>query len=353
MKITTCVALVLVLALLGESCRKREEPQPPTPSMVIPPLDVILAKKADALTVSSQVFNSTNSPLRSHILKAAIDPQDRVWVCAKVEGSIDHPGRGLAYFDGTVWKTVTRQNYPNLPNDGAYDITFDKAGTPWYGTMAGLVKLDADAPKLIPIPLSNPAIANGIAYRVSITPSDRVWTAGIGSVSRYNGVGFETLRVSINEQESNLLTDKQNRLWVAGRSGLTQVSPDLKTTTYSALNAPLPANNVTDVTITPNDDVWFSVNSGSSTKLFRLRNGAFSALDLTNIVPVGPIEALSSDRLGRVWFTVGKTIYRADADGTVRQIQVPNLTGQVIDFTFDSKNRGWISAYTQLIRFTE
>ena len=353
MKTTVLVLLGLIVLFGIESCSPREEPQPDKSVVSLPPLEVRRTQPGSDVTVNAYVSDSTNSPLRGNILKAAVDPENRLWVCAKVRGSTDHPARGLAYFDGKTWTAVTRATFPGLPDDGAYDITFDAAGTSWFGTMSGLVALKNEQPQLY-APSKTFSEMGSMIFRVVAVRSGRIWIAGVNNLGDYDGTGFASIPAEgLYSQGGNLVADRSSGLWAPTMRGLVFID-EREMKTFTRANAPLPANDVTQVAVAPNGEVWFSVNSKTGQKLFCLDKGTFRTLDLGALGNEETVKVLACDAQNRVWFHVNhKQLYRISPDGTVQKINLPALKGFIADLTFDQQNAGWLSADKQLIRFNE
>jgi ligand-binding sensor domain-containing protein len=342
---------LLVVCVAG--CHaKTEDPVPPKTEVVIPPLETTKASLTGEVTLSSQAFDSTNSPLRNTILKAVIDPQNRVWVCAKVRGSVDFGVRGLAYYDGKTWTPVNRTTFPSLPNDGASDVAFDAGGTPWFTTPVGLIALKNNQPQLYATPDSFSDLGN-ITYQVAIARNGAVWVTGAGIVALYDGIGYATVPAPDLYEEANLVADRTRGVWAPTRKGLFYVN-ELGTKTYSRANAPLPTDNVTRVAVAPNGEVWFSVKSQTNPQLFCFVNDSFRALTLSNLNPTDQVYVLTCDSRNRVWFSVnGQDLYRLSPDGTVQRVKVTGSPRFIVNLTFDAQSVGWMATIDQLLRIAE
>lgn len=255
------------------------------------------------------IFQKANSPIVYDFISClAVDRNNNLWV--------GMPG-GLMVYNGTTWIDYTA----NLPAIFVSSITFDNSGNTWIGTQNGLVKYNGSSWKVYQT--SNSGLSGNFILSVAADSKGKIWigTNSFG-ISVFDGTNWKVYNMAnmsltqnvgnaINDiavdnignvwvahvanipagesggttmfdgTKWNLITlngipttlvekiwvDQNNYKWICSKGGLGKFMQVGDLTTFTTTNSKLPANQVKDVVIDSNGDLWIGTFGGGLAKL--------------------------------------------------------------------------------------
>jgi len=245
-------------------------------------------------------YDDSESPVLAGAVQAiAVDGAGRVWV-----GTYGH---GVGVFDGQTW-TEYNQSNSGLVSDNVRAIAVDWDGQVWFGTDSGISVFDGST-------WSTYTIAN---------------TGNGGAGLRSNdirGLAVETEREYV---------------WIATAIGVTRYAGATWFTYYQG-NSALPADDITDVAVASNGDVWVITGPGSD-RVVQLDRATMMWIT-HDIGWAAGLRALAIDQDDVVWVgtwgaDVGDGLYTHDGS---QWAHVRHLDDACISaLGVDGDNRMWV-----------
>lgn len=244
--------------------------------------------------------------------------------------------------DGSLWYAVANANRivridpkgvetPFVPVDGSTKglsgLTLDGNGNVWFSK---------NTPGLIgKFPEGG---GEGVEYKI---PEDHAFPVGLtrgydGALWYYSPVKKRIGRVGLDGSvtliegppklnpfmPSGIAAGKDNSIWVTDQAQNALFRMDIATKTWKRYDIPEPNTQTEGLRITDDGSVWFMMPAVN--KLGRLKNGAFTSIDINNERPRG--LHVGDDQ--SVWYTTASgTLGRIKPDGTREKYSCKNATG--------------------------
>jgi ligand-binding sensor domain-containing protein len=217
---------------------------------------------------SSWVNYSSNLP-GTYVTSVAFDNLDRAWIGTN---------EGLVRFDGSTWQ-VYRTNNSGIPGNFVLSIDIDNQNRVWLGTNAfGIGMFDGTTWKVYNMANMNLGVnlGNGI-NSITVDNTGIVWAAHIssplqnevGGLSRFDGTSWTRILVpgvQVNLTES-IYVDENNFKWLGTKGGAARFTQPNNPLIFTSQNSKLPVNQVKDLVIDKNGDLWFATFGGGLAKL--------------------------------------------------------------------------------------
>ena len=253
---------------------------------------------------------------------------------------------GLVQFDGSRFRTYTRQNVPALRDDSILRLLTSRDGSLWIGTDGGgLVQFSAGKFRNY--------VANGIPgsdfVRGLYQSSNQViWVATDGGLFRVQGdrleranreLGISTLSVNA------VLEDHLGRIWVGG--GQLFVSDHGKAIEYVLQRNGSPSH-VKSLLETRDGSIWVGTVEG----LYRLSPGEMRFTRVPGVA--GTVRSMRQDEGGDLWIgAVSAGLYRI-RDGKVTRLAEPetHIDNTVFSIFGDSEQNLWIGTRNGMTRLS-
>ncbi|WP_275097276.1 ligand-binding sensor domain-containing protein [Sedimenticola hydrogenitrophicus] len=112
----------------------------------------------------------------NYIVSLLVDRQGAVWAGTW--------GGGLSRFDGTEWKTYTRED--GLPSNHIFMLGHERNGRIWVGTSNGLARWDGEKFRVFTV---HDGLYTNNIFSMANAPDGSLWIGGFGGVSRLIGLG--------------------------------------------------------------------------------------------------------------------------------------------------------------------
>jgi ligand-binding sensor domain-containing protein/serine phosphatase RsbU (regulator of sigma subunit) len=270
------------------------------------------------------------------------DSEKTIWI-----GSY---GSGLIALKNNSIKKITTEN--RLSDDVVYTIFEDKKNQKlWIGTDGGISIYDLKTSTFSYLNLSN-GLPDNIVKSLSANSNGIFYIAMQDSgICTYSGGKFSKL---LQEQWeygaiNSLLIDSYNTLWVGTESnGLISIGSRNGSPILRLMNTQngLSGNSVTGLSADREQNIWIATQSG----LTQYCRSRFEYISTKNGLPSNKISALTVDKQGNYWICsdVGLTKFKYLSNGKteVRTFLNRNENSkQLISIFLDSKDNLWIGTY--------
>ncbi|MDA0335040.1 MAG: hypothetical protein O2782_07755, partial [bacterium] len=213
-----------------------------------------------------------------------------------------------------------------LPDAGVLDL-LPLNGDLWLATEAGLVR-HADGQFLPVTDIEAPV------YRLATDREDRLWIGNRAGLTRFAGADSGSLALKPVELSSGgpvraIAVDGKGHIWAGGPDGLIEYDSALEATNHTAQ---LPDASVRDIAVDALGSVWVGTGGG----LAQWRRDAWHRYDRAQGLPSNVVWAVHCDSRGGVWVgTFGGGAARYDGT-TFHQLNTShglpsNVVRQILD----------------------
>ncbi len=182
---------------------------------------------------------------------------------------LGHPGRGASIFDGTAWKQLRPDN-SDLPDADVRDIfVVDEAlGRVWFATTGGaaLYERGTDTWPRILLLANTPGLTSNNYRAVAIDAAARLWLGSFGDgAARSSNLIVWTVFTTNEDLGSNEIRDvlvaANGDVWVATAGGVSRVDNG-GLVTYTTANSGFPADGANALAETADGRVWAATDGG-------------------------------------------------------------------------------------------
>jgi len=269
----------------------------------------------------------------SYIHSVAEDRNGSLWIGTD---------NGACYFSGGTVTTFNRAH--GLPDDTVSSIFEDREGNIWFGTILGLSRLSS-------LRFVNYTVKDGLPHNLIwgiIEERPGIYRIATGKgLSRFARGTFKNLTTRdglVNDSVHKLVKDRWGKIWAATRDGIS-VYRHGKFTNYTVKDG-LPHNTVLSILEDREGVIWL----GTARGICRFMDGVFT-------VPAferdgTPVQFLSEDRGGNVWYSNNKGLYKVSGDKRVRYTTRDGLANDMVySFFEDRRGRFWLGTQQGLSCF--
>lgn len=199
-----------------------------------------------------------------------IDDYKRLWIGTT---------RGIAIYDGVSWMYInTDSDQGFIINNYVTCITEDNMKRIWIGTKAGITMTDGRVwTNYTTAEMNLPKNIGNNIKEIRADKDGTVWIAHtenpdsniIGGLSKFDGQNFSKVDISgfLTNRISRIWVDGNNYKWISTINGVARFKEPSDIMVLNTSNSKLPANQVTDVRVDSNGDLWIATYGGGITKL--------------------------------------------------------------------------------------
>lgn len=331
-------------------------------------LGLIVSTNKGLLKDSDLIF--PNGPEANQFPNLVVDGNGTLWSSS----GKDISGVGFYSFDGFDWKTYNVQNYPELKQDGYYEVYAAKDNTIFAGNWGnGFVRLrnnqidrfDSFNTNLIGIPVNNNfVVITGFAedsknnlWVLNYWAADRNTLAMLTPDSSWNFFSIPAAQNRVLEKHYNLVIDQNGTKWFnsqdEARTGLfyfnergtyTNTSDDVSG--YLNSNNGLTSAFISDIVLDRRGDLWLGTNLGVNiiTNLNSVLTSSNPQLRISTSFSVRQqtVNALAVDPLNRKWVGSNEGLFLLSSDGTqllaaLNTKNSPLLSDKITSLAVDEK----------------
>jgi signal transduction histidine kinase/ligand-binding sensor domain-containing protein len=255
---------------------------------------------------------------------------------------------GLARFDGSRFKTYSRQNVTALEDDSIYCLLTTRDGSLWIGTEGGgLVQFKAGVFSLYK---SGDSPQSGFIRGLYEDSGHTLWVATDGGLFRVRGGDIVRADTELGIPVFNVnavLEDHLGRLWVGGAS---LFMDDHGTLSQFSLDTKGNLSQVRSLLETPDGSIWAGTIGG----LYRLPPREKQFRQVRGIATT--VNSLQQGTDGAVWAgTFGEGIYRLVGGQVIEHLASPKTPIGNTAFTIfrDTDRNLWVGTQTGMMRVSE
>jgi ligand-binding sensor domain-containing protein len=204
---------------------------------------------------------------------------------------------GVSRLDGQNWQTYTTAS--GLVDDYVLAALFDNAGRAWFGTLGGISVYDGSAWTTY---TTTHGLADDMVWALLKDAAGRIWAGTERGVSVFDGATWTTYRRADGLVEDAVLSIGQGTdgvLWFGTRAGVSRFHGGVWTS-YTTGNSGLANDWVLSIQVDRLGRVWFGTD-GDAVSVF---DGANWQNILPNTSTLGSMQvrAISLDAAGKLWF---------------------------------------------------
>ena len=205
-------------------------------------------------------YNKENSLLASNrIIQIHFDIRGSAWIATPVN---------LTKFDGVNWTIYN----DSVISDGITDFDLDNSDSIWIATNRfGIYRLSNEGFRSLPKPDYNYLTYSVLC--VTVDNSDIAWfgfntdSSGIGGLSYWDGVGFNSIYVGNSGNKINEITvDQENTKWLSTTQGLVRFSNPNSLEYFNISNSFVSSDQVTGSVRSQSGTIWVTTFVGGLNK---------------------------------------------------------------------------------------
>ena len=296
------------------------------------------------------VYDTDNSLLpENEIASIYVDEFNIKWVSTW--------NNGLFKFDGANWKRYTTGN-SELNDNWLHSIAVDKRRTVWICDGKDIIRFDGR--QWTKNDSSSAGYFDSLFTRIFEDSAKIIWAgADVALVLTKNvGSSFYVDNIGKLNKSGNIKRDKNGIIWMARNDGLGRYDGS-QWKVYDKTNSPMPGDDVGQIMISDNNQVWFTSNNGASLTLV-------DSLQWKTVYTCASgywITSISLDKKGDPWIGVGyastvgeeygKGVLHYDGQKwdsfTISNTDLPS--NWVTELEFDTTGNLWIGAYGGMAKF--
>ncbi len=329
---------------------------------------ILVATNKGLLKQNNLIF--PNGPAANQFPNMIVDKNGNLWSAS----GKDLGGVGFYNYNGIEWKTYDVEHYPELLQNGYYEIYVSSDNTIFAGNWGqGFAKLknnkidrfDAQNTQLIGIPINNNFIViTGFAedtknnlWILNYWPADRKTLSMLTPDSTWYFFTIPAEQNQIIEKHYKLLIDQNETKWYisqdAARSGLfyfnekgTYLDASDDVSGYLTTSNGLTNNSISDIAIDRREDLWVGTSLGVNilTNLNSVLTSANPQFRITSSFSVRQqtINAIAVDPLNQKWVGSNEGLFLLSTDGTqllatLNSKNSPLLSDKIQSLTIDEK----------------
>ena len=251
--------------------------------------------------------------------------------------------RGLAYYDGTTWKTYRTFKDPILPGDAINDIFIAADGSKWFATQNGLARLHGTT--WSEFTTSDVGFAGNQVTAVHVL-GNLVWIGTDGDGASFGRISGSTIRWEKLDRNNShipsdivrdvlIVSEQLNRVWLATASGAAIFN--------NGIWQPFQNIDTTSLAIDSSGNVWVgtnghgvSVRTGEIWDDYTTANSAIAS-DTIRDITIGPD--------GRVWLATsnGVSVYGGGSWRNHNSFASGITSNDVYDIAIDAAGQVWVA----------
>jgi signal transduction histidine kinase/streptogramin lyase len=264
----------------------------------------------------------------------------------------------LAAFAGSL--TVRGQRYPfynlsvenGLIQSQAWDITQDKTGHLWVGTMGGLSRFDGRG-------FTNYSLRDGmlsnIVYTVTTDKQGTLWVGGDKGISRYDGKGFRHFIFDSPENPSGnavnqIEVSEDGKIWCLSGKKIYSIDKEKKE------ELKMPAGDADVTAIYPErGTIWMARQGGT---IYRYANKKWDSLAFPKSDQGFKLQVtkIFRDHRKRIWLTTNTGVFQLD-NGHIAPAKAGNMEMDklppVLCIAEDKHGAIWMGLTSGVLRMTD
>jgi ligand-binding sensor domain-containing protein/signal transduction histidine kinase len=255
---------------------------------------------------------------------------------------------GLARFDGSRFKTYTRQNVAALKDDSIDCLLTTRDGSLWIGTEGGgLVQFKAGVFSLY---TSGNSPQGGFIRGLYEDSKHTLWVATDGGLFRVRGGDLVPANTELGIPVFNvnaILEDHLGRLWVGGANTFMYDHGALREFLFHAKGN---LSQVLSLLETPDGSIWAGTVGG----LYQLPPGEKQFRQVKGIAAT--VNSLQQGTDGAVWAgTSGEGIYRLHDSRVIEHLSSPKtpISSTVFSIFRDTDRNQWLGTQSGMMRLSE
>lgn len=329
---------------------------------------ILVATNKGLLKQNNLIF--PNGPAANQFPNMIVDKNGNLW---STSGK-DLGGVGFYTYNGIEWKTYDVEHYPELLQNGYYEIYVSSDNTIFAGNWGqGFARLknnkidrfDAQNTELIGIPINNDFIViTGFAedtknnlWILNFWPADRKTLSMLTPDSTWYSFTIPAEQNRIIEKHYNLVIDQNGTKWYTSedesRSGLFYFNEKGSyldalddVSGYLTTSNGLTSNSISDIAIDRRGDLWVGTSLGVNilTNLNSVLTSANPQFRITSAFSVRQqtINAIAVDPLNQKWVGSNEGLFLLSSDGTqllatLNSKNSPLLSDKIESLTIDEK----------------
>ena len=215
------------------------------------------------------------------------------------------PGKSVpagAGFPHGEWLNLRTED--GLPSNDIFDILEDRQGNLWFGTIAGVSRLDGVHFTTF---TTKDGLASNLVWTILEDQQGHLWFGGTG-LSRYDGkefVNFTTEDGLAGNRVRSIVEDHAGNLWLGTDGGVSRFDGE-RFTTFTTQDG-LAHNKVESVLEDHAGNLWFGTEGGVS----RFDGQRFTTFTTEDGLARNRVRSVIQDRAGNLWFSayVGASRY--------------------------------------------
>lgn len=284
-----------------------------------------------------------NMPVQS----IAIDSNDSVWFAGfyddgsgNTSGVVQHLNADLSTWDSFYMPDT-------IAASQVYEIAIDGLGQKWITTDGGVAMLATNGDWTV-YQAGSSGLASNFVYAVAVDANDNIWFGTDSGVSKF-AAGIWTTYTTAHGLAANtvraIMPGKDGSMWFGTNSGLNQLDTNGNWTTYDTNNSNILSNDVEDIAIDDENNVWLTnpgagISRLSSAQVWTTYTTSNSGLASASV------WSIAVDREGRKWIGYmmnGVSILAADNSEWMHETP-PRLGGDtVLDITSAFNGDVWLA----------
>ncbi len=320
--------LLTLLIILSVSCNSQE-------------------KKAETAEIENLKEQTNASQIGQYVIETFQDSKGNLWF-----GTLE---KGVAKYDGNKLVYITTKD--GLPSNRIASVIEDYSGNLWFGTGAGLSKFDGKTFKNYS---EKDGLCSDMISNLFIDSKENFWIGTWGGVCKFNGSQFENFPIpypktetKINQDTKDWITeiaeDTKGNIWFA-RDGYGATKYDGKNFSHYLKKDGLHSNNVTEIEIDKDGDIWFGTRVAEKDNpdpKKRKGKGGVNKLTKNGILSFPEIEGFNNDdvyeiynnNFDNLWIsTTSNGVYQFDG----KKFKNYNVPISIMGMNSDKKGNLWL-----------
>ena len=278
----------------------------------------------DSIDNKEQLQKKMNSQIGQYVTGTFEDSKGHLWF-----GTIE---KGIAKYDGNKLKYYTKKD--GLPSNRVTGLIEDSKGVFWLKTDEGLSRFDGKT--FTNFPVNKNDFNSNLISQLLIDSKNTFWIGTWNGVYKFDGKEFyhfpmpyPEIETIINKDTKDWITeikeDSKGNIWFA-RDGYGICKYDGKSFTHFLKKDGLHSNNVTDIEINNQQNIWLGTRvaeKDNSKPKNRFGKGGVNVLINKTILSFPEIKGFNNDdvyqiykdKSGYMWIsTIRNGVYRYDGE---------------------------------------
>ncbi|WP_290700637.1 two-component regulator propeller domain-containing protein [Lacinutrix sp.] len=320
---------IILISLLSVSCNSQE-------------------KKSKTVEIDNSKKQNKSLQIGQYVSGVFEDSKGNLWF-----GTIE---KGIAKYDGNVLRYYTVKD--GLPSNRVTSVKEDSDGVLWFNTGNGISKYDGQ--KFTNLNIKQDDILANLVSQFLIDDKGKMWVGTWSGVFQFDGTEFThfpipypKIETTINNKSKDWITeikeDIEGNIWFS-RDGYGIAKYDGISFTHYVKKDGLQSNNVTEIEIDNQNNLWFGMRNGENDNSnSEKRDGKGGVNKLTNkkIISLPEIKAFDYDDIyeihkdnnGNIWIGTSENgVYKYDGE-VFKNYAVPI---SIMSMEDDKKGNLWL-----------